>query len=30
VKFNDPELVAREYASEERFAAWRVAVCDEA
>jgi SAM-dependent methyltransferase len=28
VKFNDPELVAREYASEERFAARRVAFSD--
>jgi SAM-dependent methyltransferase len=28
VRFNDPELVAREYASEERFAARRVAFSD--
>jgi SAM-dependent methyltransferase len=28
VKFNDPELVAREYASEERFAARRVVFSD--
>ncbi len=28
MKFNDPELVAREYASEERFAARRVAFSD--